>query len=202
MDEMTKHGRVGLAAMRAGVDRKTARKYVKGGKLPSELAKPRDWRTREDSFAGHWPEVEALLSASPALEAKTLFDVLVEKYPGGYDVGQLRTLQRRVKLWRAERGPDKAVVLAQQHRPGEAAQTDFTSTGELAITIAGQLFVHLLCVFVLPYSNWRWASVCLSESIAAMRHGVQRALFQLGCVPEWHRGFSRASGPIVSVSWS
>lgn len=187
MDEMTKHGRVGLAAMRAGVDRKTARKYVKGGKLPSELAKPRDWRTREDSFAGHWPEVEALLSASPALEAKTLFDVLVEKYPGGYDVGQLRTLQRRVKLWRAERGPDKAVVLAQQHRPGEAAQTDFTSTGELAITIAGQLFVHLLCVFVLPYSNWRWASVCLSESIAALRHGVQRALFQLGCVPEWHQ---------------
>ena len=51
MEEMTKHGRVGLAAMRAGMDRKTARKYVQGGKLPSEMVEPRDWRTREDPFA-------------------------------------------------------------------------------------------------------------------------------------------------------
>ena len=187
MEEMTKHGQVGLAAMRAGVDRKTARKYVGGGKLPSELAEPRDWRTREDAFVEHWPELEALLVESPAFEAKTLFDVLVEKYPGRYEDGQLRTLQRRVKAWRAEHGPDKDVVLAQQHRPGEAAQTDFTWATELAVTIAGLAFVHMLCVFVLPYSNWRWASVCLSESIAAIRHGVQRALFQLGRVPEWHQ---------------
>lgn len=187
MEEMTKHGRVGLAAMRAGMERKTARKYVQGGKLPSELVEPRDWRTREDAFVEHWPELEALLTESPAFEAKTLFEVLLEKYPGRYEEGQLRTLQRRVKAWRAERGPDKDVVLAQLHRPGEAAQTDFTWATELAITIAGQAFVHMLCVFVLPYSNWRWASVCLSESIAAIRHGVQRALFQLGRAPEWHQ---------------
>ena len=188
MDEMTKHGRVGLAAMRAGVDRKTARKYIYGdGRLPSELVDARDWRTREDPFVAHWAEVEALLSESPGLEAKTLFEVLLEKYQGRYDEGQLRTLQRRVKTWRADRGPDKDVVLAQHHRPGEAAQTDFTWTTELAVTLAGQAFVHMLCVFVLPYSNWRWASVCLSESIAALRHGVQRALFQLGRVPEWHQ---------------
>ena len=70
-------------------------------------------------------------------------------------------------------------MLAQLHRPGEAAQTDFTWTTALAITIAGELLVHMLCVFVLPYSNWRWASICLSESIASIRYGVQRALFQL-----------------------
>ena len=187
MEEMTKHGRIGLAAMRAGMDRKTARKYVSGGKLPSEQAMPRDWRTHEDAFVEHWPELEAMLSDAPALEAKTLFEVLMEKYPDRYEQGQLRTLQRRVKSWRAERGPDKPVMLAQLHRPGEAAQTDFTWATELAVTIAGQLFVHMLCVFVLPYSNWRWASICLSESIASIRHGVQRALFQLGRVPEWHQ---------------
>lgn len=187
MEEMTKHGRVGLAAMRAGVDRKTARKYVQGGKLPSELVEPRSWRTHEDAFLEHWPELEAMLTDSPELEAKTLFEVLLEKYPGRYEEGQLRTLQRRVKAWRAERGPDKEVMLAQMHRPGEAAQTDFTWATELAITVAGQAFVHMLCVFVLPYSNWRWASICLSESIASLRHGVQRALFQLGRVPEWHQ---------------
>lgn len=187
MEEMTKNGGVGLAAMRAGMDRKTARKYVQGGKLPSELVAPRDWRTHEDAFLEHWPELEGRLIEAPALEAKTLFEMLTEKYPERYEHGQLRTLQRRVKAWRAERGPEKDIVLAQLHRPGEAAQTDFTWATELAITIAGEAFVHMLCVFVLPYSNWRWASVCLSESIASIRHGVQRALFQLGRIPEWHQ---------------
>jgi hypothetical protein len=187
MEEMTKHGKVGLAAMKAGMDRKTARKYVAAGKLPSEMTVPRDWRTREDPFAEHWPEVEALVRETPALEAKTLFEVLSAKYPDRYEAGQLRTLQRRVRLWRATQGPDRAVTFAQQHRPGEAAQTDFTSTSELGITIAGQPFVHLLCVFVLPFSNWLWATVCLSESMAALRKGVQRALFQLGRVPRYHQ---------------
>jgi hypothetical protein len=187
MNEMTKHGRVGLAAMRAGMDRKTGRKYVAAGKLPSEMVATRDWRTREDPFVEHWPEVEARLVESPMFDAKTLFEWLMEKYVGRYDQGQLRTFQRRVRTWRAESGPDKDIMLAQRHRAGEAAQTDFTWTTELAVTIAGQVFVHMLCVFVLPYSNWRWATVCLSESIAALRRGVQRALFQLGRVPEWHQ---------------
>jgi hypothetical protein len=187
MEEMSKHGSIGLASMRAGMDRKTGRKYVAAGLLPSAMVKERDWRTREDPFAEHWAEIEARLSESPTLEAKTLFEFLVEKYPGRYEEGQLRTLQRRVKTWRAERGPEKDVVLAQRHRPGEAAQTDFTLATELAVTIAGQAFIHMLCVFVLPYSNWRWATVCMSESIAALRRGVQRALFQLGRVPEWHQ---------------
>jgi len=187
MEEMSKHGKIGLAAMKAGMDRKTARKYVAAGKLPSEMARPRDWRTREDPFAEHWPEVEALVRETPALEAKTLFEMLTTKYPDRYETGQLRTLQRRVRVWRATQGPDRAVTFAQQHRPGEAAQTDFTSTSELGITIAGQVFVHLLCVFVLPFSNWLWATVCLSESMAALRKGVQRALFQLGRVPRYHQ---------------
>ncbi|MCC6646278.1 MAG: hypothetical protein IT374_11990 [Polyangiaceae bacterium] len=66
---MTKHGRVGLAATRAGMDRKTTRKYVKGGLLPSELAGVRDWRTRADAFAERWPAVEARLAAEPLLDA-------------------------------------------------------------------------------------------------------------------------------------
>ena len=187
MEEMSKHGSIGRASMRAGMDRKTGRKYVAAGQLPSEMVKERDWRTREDPFAEHWREVEARLVETPALEAKTLFDLLVEKYPDRYEPGQLRTLQRRIRVWRAAHGPEKEVVLAQQHRPGEAAQTDFTWATELAITIAGQLFVHMLCVLTLPYSNWRWATVCLSESIAALRKGVQRALFQLGRVPTYHQ---------------
>ena len=187
MEEMSKHGQIGQAAMKADMDRKTARKYVAAGKLPSELKQPRDWRTRPDPFEEHWPEIEARLRETPEFEAKTLFELLQQQYPGRYEDGQLRTLQRHVKRWRAAHGPDREVVLAQQHRPGEAAQTDFTHATELAVTIAGQLFAHLLCVVVLPYSNWQWATVCLSESMLALRKGVQRALFQLGRVPRYHQ---------------
>lgn len=187
MEEMSKHGQIGQAAMKADMDRKTARKYVAAGKLPSELKQPRDWRTRPDPFEAHWPEIEARLRETPEFEAKTLFDLLQQQHPGRYEDGQLRTLQRHVKRWRAAHGPDREVVLAQQHRPGEAAQTDFTHATELAVTIAGQLFVHLLCVLVLPYSNWQWATVCLSESMLALRKGVQRALYQLGRVPRYHQ---------------
>ncbi|HSQ32507.1 MAG TPA: IS21 family transposase [Gemmatimonadaceae bacterium] len=187
MEEMSKHGQIGQAAMKADMDRKTARKYVAAGKIPSELKQPRDWRTRPDPFDEHWPEVEAQLRVTPEFEAKTLFELLQQQHPGRYEDGQLRTLQRHVKRWRAAHGPDREVVLAQQHRPGEAAQTDFTHATELAVTIAGQLFMHLLCVLVLPYSNWQWATVCLSESMLALRKGVQRALFQLGRVPRYHQ---------------
>ncbi|MEY2932891.1 MAG: hypothetical protein RL033_3640 [Pseudomonadota bacterium] len=187
MEEMTKHDEIGRAAMKADMDRTTARKYVRAGRLPSEMAAPRTWSTREDPFAEDREEIEVLLTDTPELEAKTIFALLTKKYPGRYEPGQLRTLQRHVKRWRAEHGPEKEVVLAQLHRAGEAAQTDFTSTMELAITIAGQVFMHLLCVVVLPYSNWQWATVCLSESMAALRRGVQAALFQLGRVPEYHQ---------------
>ena len=187
MEEMSKHGQIGQAAMKADMDRKTARKYVAAGKSPSELKQPRDWRTRPDPFEAHWPEIEARLQETPEFEAKTLFGLLQQQHPGRYEDGQLRTLQRHVKRWRAAHGPDREVVLAQQHRPGEATQTDFTHATELGVTIAGQLFAHLLCVVVLPYSNWQWATVCLSESILALRKGVQRALFQLGRVPRYHQ---------------
>jgi hypothetical protein len=137
MEEMSKHGRIGDAAMKVGMDRKTARRYVQAGKLPSEMVAPRAWRTREDPFAEDWAEVVALLEATPELEAKTIFEVLEERHPGRYETGQLRTLQRHVRQWRAEHGPDREVVLAQQHRPGEASQVDFTWATSL-----GAYFAH------------------------------------------------------------
>ena len=187
MEEMTKHGGVGAAAMKADMDRKTARKYVGAGKVPSEMKAERDWRTRPDPFEEDWAGIEQQLRDEPALEAKTIFEVLQERFPGRYVEGQLRTLQRRIRQWRGGQGPEKEIVLAQRHRPGEAAQTDFTSTGELGVTVAGQALLHLLCVLVLPFSNWQWATVCLSESLVALRRGVQRALFQLGRVPRYHQ---------------
>jgi hypothetical protein len=187
MEEMSKDGQIGQAAMKAGMDRKTARRYVGAGKLPSQMKEPRSWRTRQDPFATDWPAIAEQLAQTPGLEPRTVLDLLEVQHPGRYNDGHLRTLQRRIKRWRAEHGPDREIWFTQAHRPGEAAQTDFTSTAELAVTIAGQTFMHLLCVLVLPYSNWQWATVCLSESLAALRRGVQAALFQLGRVPRFHQ---------------
>ena len=55
MEEMSKHRHIGQAAMKADMHRKTARKYVAGGKPPSAMTKTRDWRTRPDPFEEHWP---------------------------------------------------------------------------------------------------------------------------------------------------
>lgn len=185
MAELEKHGEIGKAALRAAMDRKTARKYRDAGKVPSELKKPRAYRTRKDPFEGDWTYLEEKLRDAPELEAKTLFEHLVERRPGRYTEGQLRTLQRRIKRWRAQEGPPKEVFFSQEHRPGEAAQCDFTSGNELEITIGGEPFEHMLCNFVLPYSNWQWVTVCRSESLMSIRRGLQSAIFRLGHVPEF-----------------
>jgi hypothetical protein len=187
MEEMTKHGKLGRAAMKADMDRKTARKYVRLGKVPSDLKRSRSWRTRDDPFADDWGWIEEQLGEAPALEAKTLFEELLDKHPERYQEGQLRTLQRRVKQWRVSDGPEQEVFFGQQHRPGEALQTDFTEAVSLSVTIAGVAFVHMLCHVVLPYSNWGWATVCLSESYLALKRGVQEAIFRLGRTPTWHQ---------------
>jgi len=187
MEEYGKHGKVGLAGVRAGMSRKTAAKYLALGELPSALARPRRWRTRVDPFGEVWPEMVRRLEVAPELEAKTLFEDLLERAPGQFSAGQLRTLQRRVKRWRAQEGPEKRVFFSQCHRPGEAAQTDFTHASEFGITIEGEVFPHMLCHFVLPYSNWEWATVCHSESMEALQQGVQAAAFRMGRVPEWHQ---------------
>lgn len=172
MEEVAKHGEVGLASMRAGMDRSTGRKYLRLGKAPSELRRPRAWRTRPDPFAEDWPEIEARLAEAPELEGLALFEDLLNRRPGRYQEGQIRTFQRRVKDWWARNGPEKEVFFHQNHRPGEAFQTDFTHAADLEVTILGQSFPHLLCHVVAPYSNWQWATVCHSESMLALRRAA------------------------------
>lgn len=110
MEEMAKHGRLGLASARAGMDRKTARKYVEEGKFPSELEQERTWRTREDPFEEQWASLAERLKEAPELEAKTLFEELCAREPGRYKPGQLRTLQRRVRQRRASSGLAEAAA--------------------------------------------------------------------------------------------
>ena len=87
-----------VAASKAGMDPKTARKYLAANRLPSELPRERCWRTREDPFSEVWDQVRQQIEESPSLEAKTLFEWLQREHPGRFSDGQIRTLQRRIKL--------------------------------------------------------------------------------------------------------
>jgi hypothetical protein len=176
-----------LAAAKAGMDTKTARKYLTQRHLPSESRPERVWRTRPDRFERVWKEIREQVDANPGLEAKTIFEALQRKYPGEFADGQLRTLQRHLKRWRATEGPAREVFFAQQHVPGRLGQSDFTHMNELAITIGGQSFPHLLFHFVLTYSNWEDATICYSESFESLSEGLQNALWELGGVPAGHR---------------
>jgi transposase len=187
MKEYKKSGKVGESALRSGMSRNTAAKYVKLGKLPSELKSLRRWRTRLDPFERDWREMAQRLRDAPELEAKSLFEDLLERYPDRYHPGQLRTFQRRLKQWRANQGPERSVFFPQEHRAGEAFQTDFTWATKLGVRIGGAPFVHMLCHVVLPYSNWEWVTVCRSESLVALKRGVQGAVFRLGRVCAYHQ---------------
>ena len=137
------------AAAKADMDEKTARKYRSLGKMPHELRVEHFWRTREDPFEDFWAWVEENLKINPGLEAKTLFEDLQRRHPGRFADGQLRTLQRRVKIWRALQGPPREVFFPQVHKPGELCESDFTSMSSLGVSIQRQPFDHLLYHFVL-----------------------------------------------------
>ena len=119
------------AAAKAGLSRKTARKYLKSGKLPSQSQPERYWRTRSDPFESVWPEVEEILKRSPTVEATAVFEYLCRQQEGAFQQGQLRTLQRRIKQWKAQHGEAKEVMFPQKYRPGHQAQSDFTFMGRL-----------------------------------------------------------------------
>ena len=144
----------------------------------------RPWRTREDPFAGDWGEIVELLDVMPELQSARLFDYLREKYPGRYEDGQLRTLQRRVLLWRAQHGPDQELFFDQVHVPGEALQLDWLDGNRLGVLIGDSRFDHKLCHCACVYSKWEWARVCFSEDFLSLRTTLQDALFRLGGVPK------------------
>lgn len=184
---MKKSGVVGVAAARAGMHRNTAHKWLSTESLPSETGEPRGWLTREDPFADVWPDVQAMLEDDSLLEAKTIFEQLKAKEPEKFQEGQLRTLQRKVKIWRAESGPEKELFFPQEHVPGEIAQTDFTRMAKLEITLSAASFPHMLCHTTLPYSNWSWGTPCQSESMAALKQGIQENFSRLGRLPKRHQ---------------
>ena len=77
------------------------------------MRKGHKWKTRADPFESSWEEVKELLEREPSLEALTVLNYLMDKYPGRFQNKQLRTLQRRFRDWRAINGKEKEIIFSQ-----------------------------------------------------------------------------------------
>ncbi|HAX10283.1 MAG TPA: IS21 family transposase [Marinobacter hydrocarbonoclasticus] len=176
-----------VAAAKAGISVRSGRRIETSTTTP-RAAHERDWRTREDPLAAVWEtELLPLLETEPGLTGTTLLDYLQEVYPEHYDQRILRTLQRRVKQWRALHGPEREVIFRQQAVVAQQGFSDFTHPDSL-VTIQSKPFTHLLYQFRLAYSGWRSVTVVQGgESYAALATGMQRALQQAGGSPVEHR---------------
>lgn len=180
-------GTLKKASMLACMSEKTARKYLKMKQLPREASPPRKYKTRINPFYTDWSEIRCLLERSPELEAQSIMTYLLERYPGRYKVGQIRTLQRRMKLWKAEHGSGRPVIFRQLLKPGHQSQSDWTHMGCLNITINGKPFSHLLFHFILPYSGFETVMICESESFETLTRGFEQGVLEIGGVALSHR---------------
>jgi len=186
MSYRKKHSQVKSAA-KAGISERSARRIEKGEHQSQQ--QPRQYRTRKDPFDGLFEQhLVPLLEENPALQPITLFDVLADKAPNQFDHSNLRTLQRRVKRWRVEEGPDQEVIFRQRHMPGDMGMSDYTWMNKLNITLAGHEFTHKLYHYRLVYSGWTYVQVILGgESFESLSSGLQNAFWRSGGVPVNHR---------------
>jgi len=185
MSEYEKRGKIIGSAMKADIDRHTARKYLQAGQGPAQLQVKHTWRTRPDPLAKVWDEVVRMLQGTPELGSQTLFEYFLARPDSGWEESHRRTFFRRVRQWRATQGPEQEVFFAQDQLPGQLLQLDWTYARELGVTIQGEPLDHLFCHCVLPYSNWQWATRCISESFLSLVAGLQAAFKQLRRSPRY-----------------
>ena len=186
--KMTENKTQEAAAAAADMSVRSARTW-QAGPLPSDTKQGRSWRTRSDPFEKVWSsKVIPMLEADEAsiLQATTIIAALNEACADSekHDKGQVRTLQRRIRDWRALHGAEKEAFFQQEHPPGREGALDFTNCNELGVTIGGEVFAHLLFEYVLSFSTWTWICVAYTETFESLVHGLQGALWALGARPD------------------
>jgi transposase InsO family protein len=179
-----------IAAAKAGFGVATAYRIEQDPRLPSQRKAPRE-RRRHDPLAGVWDsEVVPLLKSVAGLRPVAIFDEIRRRHPE-IGAGIRRTLERRIRMWRALNGAEQDVIFRQEHPPGRLGLSDFTDMGEHGVSIAGALLDHRLYHFRLAFSGWEHAHVVLGgESFVALAEGLQNALWALGRAPLQHRSDS------------
>lgn len=179
-----------VAAAKASISTATAYRIEKDPRLPSQRQVPRQ-RRRPDPLADIFDaEIVPLLRAAPGIRPVAIFEEMLRRHPE-LGSGIRRTIERRVRSWRAVHGEEQEIIFRQVHEPGRVGLSDFTDMGSAGVTIAGQPLDHRLYHFRLAYSGFEHAHVVLGgESFVALAEGLQNALWSLGGVPREHRSDS------------
>jgi len=179
-----------VAAAKASISIATAYRLEKDTRLPSQKKTARE-RRRPDPLGDIFDaEIVPMLQAAPGIRAIAIFEEMLRRHPelGG---GTRRTMERRIRSWRAIHGEEQEVIFRQIHEPGRVGLSDFTDMGSAGVTVAGQPLDHRLYHFRLAYSGFEHAHVVLGgESFVALAEGLQNALWSLGGVPREHRSDS------------
>jgi len=188
MDLRTTHTQK-LAAAKAGISVASARRIEADPTPPSARKPPRTWRTREDPLALVWDDVIVpILRSVPGVRPVTLLQELDRRFPGAFGERVRRTLERRVRDWRALEGPEKEIIFPQTHAPGRLGLSDFTNASDLDVVVAGAPLPHRLYHFALAFSGFEHVELVLGgESFTALATGLQNALAVVGGVPLEHR---------------
>ena len=178
------------AAAKAGFSTSTAYRIEADPRLPSQKKEPRG-RRRPDPLADVWEaEVIPILEAAPGIRAIAVLEELRRRHPD-LNPNVRRTLERRMRAWRALAGPEQDVIFRQIHEPGRLGLSDFTDMADLDVEVAGEPLAHRLYHFRLAFSGFEHAEVVLGgESFVALAEGLQNALWSLGGVPKEHRSDS------------
>ena len=179
-----------IAAAKSGFSASSAYRFERDRRLPSQRKAVRE-RRRPDPLAEVWDsEIVPILKAAPGLRPVAIFEEILRRHPE-LGAGVRRTLERRIRGWRAVHGPEQEVIFRQVHEPGRMGFSDFTEMSDLAITVAGEALDHRLYHFRLAYSGFEHAHVVLGgESYVALAEGLQNALWALGGAPWEHRSDS------------
>lgn len=178
------------ASAKAGFSPATGYRIAADPRLPSG-AKAARTRRRPDPLEHIFDaEVVPLLEAAPGLRAVAIYEEMRRRHPE-LPAGIRRTLERRIRSWRALYGPEREVIFRQVHEPGRQGLSDFTDMAELDVSIAGAVLDHRLYHFRLVWSGFEHAHVILGgESYVALAEGLQNALWAAGGAPLEHRSDS------------
>lgn len=175
------------AAAKAGMSRATGYRIASNPSLPSQERVPRG-RRRPDPLGQIFDtEVVPMLESAPGLRSVAVYEEIRRRHPE-LPPGIRRTLERRIRAWRAVHGQDQEVIFRQAQEPGKFGLSDFTDMNALGVRVAGQALDHLLYHFRLPWSGFEHAHVILGgESFVALAEGLQNALWSVGGAPAYHR---------------
>ena len=178
------------AAAQAAMSLASAYRIESDPRLPSQKALPRGRRRPDPLVSIFDPEIVPMLRAAPGLRAVAIFEEMQRRHPE-LPENVRRTMERRIRQWRALNGEDREVIFRQVQEPGRMGLSDFTEMADLAVRVCGVELDHRLYHFRLACSGFEHVHVILGgESYVALAEGLQNALWALGGAPREHRSDS------------